>query len=312
MPSVLEFADTISGHFGTQTRRFGREFRVPCPVHEADGLHHSPSLAVWSKDDVNVAYNCMVGCVHANVTQELARLGLLPARRRLTAAEYASNRREQIASQEAAKKRAKEYLDGALLLTPDDMTHRYFESRGIVLSEPETTFLRVAEDPERPGGTCVLGIVVDCTTLNDQNIRATGISTLALSPTGTPRVDRRTGKPRKVRQIIGVRRACGVPFGTPGPVVVVGEGWESTLSAMRLRRVPFGIAALSASNLPALALPVSVRKVFIAADNDYAGMLGACQAQAAWTAQGLEVVVDVWGAADSGWDANDQLQAKDT
>ena len=101
-----------------------------------------------------------------------------------------------------------------------------------------------------------------------------------------------------------------MPFGPPGTTVVVGEGWESTLAEMRLRSVPFGIAAMSASNIPNLALPPSIKKVFIAQDNDYAGREASAKALLAWTALGIDVVVDVYGLKDSGFDAADELMAR--
>jgi hypothetical protein len=81
---------------------------------------------------------------------------------------------------------------------------------------------------------------------------------------------------------------------------------------MRLRSVPFGIAAMSASNIPNLALPSSIKKVFIAQDNDYAGVTGAQKALLAWTALGIDVVVDVYGMKDSGFDAADELMVRST
>lgn len=73
------------------------------------------------------------------------------------------------------------------------------------------------------------------------------------------------------------RRAMGdllgnaVRFGVPGDVMAAGEGIETVLS---LRRVLPGmpmVAALSASHLAALFFPDTLRRLYIARDNDRAG-----------------------------------------
>jgi hypothetical protein len=79
------------------------------------------------------------------------------------------------------------------------------------------------------------------------------------APIATPR--------RAMGQLLG----NGVRFGVVHDVVAVGEGIE-TLLALRcvLPSLPM-IVALSASHLAALVLPCSVRRFYVAQDNDYAG-----------------------------------------
>ena len=54
--------------------------------------------------------------------------------------------------------------------------------------------------------------------------------------------------------------------------LVVGEGIESTLSAMQLWHCPSGWAALSATGLTSLVLPAEALRVVIAVDNDLNGV----------------------------------------
>jgi putative DNA primase/helicase len=61
----------------------------------------------------------------------------------------------------------------------------------------------------------------------------------------------------------------------PDKPLIIGEGVETTLSAMQLASLP-GIAALSATNMPAVKVP-QCKGVIIAADNDEAGRKAASQ-----------------------------------
>jgi hypothetical protein len=72
------------------------------------------------------------------------------------------------------------------------------------------------------------------------------------------------------RRTVGACQGGGVWFGTvkPDAVLVVGEGIETTLSAMILLGATAGVATLGTEGLKALVLPQAARKVVIAADND--------------------------------------------
>jgi hypothetical protein len=73
------------------------------------------------------------------------------------------------------------------------------------------------------------------------------------------------------RRAMGRLLGSGVRFGVVEDVVAVGEGIETMLSLRCvLPAIPL-IAALSASHLAALVLPPSVRRLYVARDNDDAG-----------------------------------------
>jgi putative DNA primase/helicase len=99
----------------------------------------------------------------------------------------------------------------------------------------------------------------------------------------------------------------GVWFNSAGAqdAIVVAEGIESTLSAMRLCGVLWGCAALSDSGIRSLVLPPQARKVRIFADNDelQQGVAAAVEAARRWRSEGREV--GVVQAARDGEDAND-------
>jgi hypothetical protein len=73
------------------------------------------------------------------------------------------------------------------------------------------------------------------------------------------------------RRAMGDLLGNGVRFGKAGTVMMAGEGIETMLSLRQiLPRMPM-IAALSAAHLAALQVPASLRRLYIARDNDPAG-----------------------------------------
>lgn len=107
------------------------------------------------------------------------------------------------------------------------------------------------------------------------------------------------------------RRAMGdllghaVRFGVPGDVMAVGEGIETVLSLrMALPMMPM-LAALSATHLAAVAFPYSLRRLYIARDNDDAGIRATDQLSARACNLGIDAVVLVPRLGDF----NDDLQA---
>ena len=99
----------------------------------------------------------------------------------------------------------------------------------------------------------------------------------------------------------------GVWFGVVDPdrEFIVGEGIESTLSAMRIFDVTAGCAALSEIGVRRLILPSTARRVRIFADHDELGqgLAAAREAGRRWLAEGRAVAVSM--AAKVGDDAND-------
>ena len=86
---------------------------------------------------------------------------------------------------------------------------------------------------------------------------------------------------------------------------VVGEGIESTLSAMRIFGVSAGCAALSAFGIRTLVLPSQARRVRISTDHDEhgQGLTAAREASRRWLGEGRAVVASI--SPNVGEDAND-------
>jgi phage/plasmid primase-like uncharacterized protein len=93
------------------------------------------------------------------------------------------------------------------------------------------------------------------------------------------------------RETCGPMKGAAVRLAQPRDgEILIGEGIESTLSAMQLFCLP-GWAALCANGIEALELPSDVRKIIIAADNDEsgAGQRATLRAHDRWVAEGRSV-----------------------
>jgi hypothetical protein len=111
------------------------------------------------------------------------------------------------------------------------------------------------------------------------------------------------------KMTLGVVKGGAVRLADAGPHLIVGEGIESTLSAMEPTGLP-GWAALSTGGLRALVLPPSPAAgvVTIAADNDGPGLEAAHAAADRWAREGRTVRVAVPPAPFTDW--NDALRAE--
>jgi hypothetical protein len=79
-----------------------------------------------------------------------------------------------------------------------------------------------------------------------------------------------------------------VRFGAVQDVLAAGEGIETILSLKSLLPDMPMVAALSAANLAALLLPPSLRRLYVAVDNDPAGRRAAMRLTARARAAGLQ------------------------
>jgi putative DNA primase/helicase len=93
------------------------------------------------------------------------------------------------------------------------------------------------------------------------------------------------------KMMFGPCRGGAVRLGTPGNVLMVGEGIETCLSAMQTTGLP-AWAALSTSGLRALDLPDDIRDVIVLADGDDPGEAAASDAAQRWSGQGRHVRVE--------------------
>lgn len=304
MTLLTDFADRYAQATGTRWRWQGREIRCYC-LHELDGERHTPSLAFWQTGSGRIAFHDMSGvCSQEKLRQGLVDLGL-DAGRRLTREEQEENRRSNQEAHRAGVEAAHAVMASAGAILEGDPIDRYLRDRCIWLFEAEKRFLRVAPDPDNRRAQLFVGMIVDGRTFFNEKIQMSGVQIMPITLNGDP-IKGPSGK--KWRKVLGRRHSNGVPLGDWNEQVVVGEGIETTLSAMRLLKLPFGWAALSAENMWMVNLPVSCRRVWIAQDNDEGGRLAAAKARSRWEAMGLQASVVGWGAGD----ANDELMRRGT
>jgi putative DNA primase/helicase len=90
------------------------------------------------------------------------------------------------------------------------------------------------------------------------------------------------------KMMLGPCRGGAVRLAEATDKLMIGEGIESTLSAMQATGVP-AWASLSTAGMKTLALPPTVRDVVILADGDDAGERAAMQAARRWKAEGRRV-----------------------
>ena len=279
----------------------GRDWLCACPVHGGASL----SLAD-GRNGALLVY-CFGGCDRREVWTELRDRGLIGEgddRRSPERVEAQRRRDEAVAATE--RERIRRRIEQARALYGRGVDARgtpveiYLHSRGITIPVPPV--LRFLQHcPHRSGGyrPAMVAPVVNV------NGEQTGVHKTFLRPDGSGKAD--LPKPEQ-RESCGILASGAVRLASHcvGKPLVIGEGLESTLSAMALFDLP-GWAALNAGGIVALDLPDEVRKVTISADNDasgvgYAAALSACER---WQGEGRHV--EILMPPNAGDDFNDIL-----
>lgn len=122
--------------------------------------------------------------------------------------------------------------------------------------------------------------------ITDPPGRITGVQRTYLARDGSAKAPLMV--PRKaLGRIVG----NAVRFGDPGDVMIVGEGVETVLSLRAVLPAMPMAAALSAQNLGALRLPPSLKRLYVAADRDEAGLGAAEPLRQRALAKGVDAVV---------------------
>ena len=147
----------------------------------------------------------------------------------------------------------------------------YLRARGITASlrwpslrYHPSVYYRAHEDAPREIWPALLAAVTD------HEGQITGVHRTWLDPAHSSKAP--LADPRKA---LGHLLGNGVRFGVAKDVVAAGEGIETMLALKSILPTLPMIAALSANHLAALDLPPSVRRLYVARDNDEAGRLAA-------------------------------------
>jgi hypothetical protein len=260
-------ARRLGGH------RQGRNWRCDCP------LECGYDLSLSNGEDGRLLAYCFGGHSYSEIALALVEYGLLDddgAELDAPPGGQAIPSRDDVDQRRRIQRAREIYAAGVW----DERVQIYLGSRGIELTSPVLRFLE--QTPHRLGAhlPAILAPVVD---VNGEQI---GVHMTYLRLDGGGKADLPKDLQRECRGAIrgGAIRLCEHD---PDSELVIGEGIETTFSAMQL----FGLAgwsALYAGGLKTLELPSPVRAVIIAADNDAngAGRRNALAAYDRWTAEG--------------------------
>ena len=262
--SAAEIAKALHGY------RAGQWWRCRCPAHQG----RSASLALRDGNS-RLLVKCWAGCDPRDVLAELARL-------RLSEGLLARLARSAHPSMEGVERQRR--IANALDLyfnqsrpAAGTLVERYLSSRGIEIAIPDTIrassgWLHHRESGEqRPAMLALVERV-------EHGPVAVHVTYLTIDGSAKATVDPN-------RKFFGPVKGGAVRLGSPvqdGQWLVIGEGIESTASAMQLRGLSSGWAALSENGLRNLVLPPEAQRIVVACDNDENGVGQAAARDAAW------------------------------
>ena len=166
---------------------------------------------------------------------------------------------------------------------------RYLRGRGITALHDCTSlrfhprcYYRLDEDDVDGTRTAWPAIVA---AVADLDGTITGAHRTWLDPSGRSKAPVATP-----RRAMGHLLGNGVRFGAATDTLAVGEGIETMLSLRSILPTLPAVAATSSAHLAALALPTSLRRLYIARDNDRAGEHAAETLTARAQAEGIEAL----------------------
>lgn len=291
-------ASEIANSLMARPKRNRDGWLVSCVCH--DDSH--PSLSLRDGEAGKILIHCFRGCDPREILKTLRGMGLLdgtapssppPPSRSVNRARILND-----------------IADGTKPIEAGGIVPRYLESRGIVLSKwpedlREHPSLEVWEDG-RPTGQRFPALV---SVIRNVQREPVGLHLTFLEKNGSGKAPI-----ENPRRIIGVKegstRGATVLLADPeGGTVGLGEGIESTLSAMILTGIP-GWACLNAGGIERAELPKEIRRVVVFADNDrnMTGQRVAAKAALRFRSEGRETKILV--PDKPGQDFNDILPMK--
>jgi putative DNA primase/helicase len=271
----------------------GRGGKCFCPAHDD---RKTPNLKVTERDG-KVLVKCFAGCPQNKVIAALKARGLWRPERKAAVRSDRRNEEEVLweriekawamlrwAAEEGRKK-------------PDG----YLRGRGIDIVPPCAMILSPKNTKRYTGKHCP-AMVLPIT--DGEYLVGAHVTWLSLDARSKLAVA--DGNPKRMfgKAKGGYAQLAEIDPANPPNTLVIGEGVESTLSAMQLSGLP-GIAALSANGLAALRPPKAARYV-IAGDNDDAGRRAAAALAERLEYEGKEVRIAL--PRPEGLDWNDRLR----
>jgi putative DNA primase/helicase len=282
-------AQTIAKALGG--RKAGGGWMARCPAHD----DREPSLSIRDADDGKELVRCHAGCDQQRVIVTLRSRGLWTEnfpRRFIRPAPRASTSHPD---RDDAKRSKAALAIWQSAISPDgSLVETYLASRGLHIPPPPT--LRFHAALKHPSGGVWPAMVALVTHGSNDTPLAIHRTFLACDGRGKAPVN-----PQKM--MLGPCRGGAVRLGLPGEVLMVGEGIETCLAAIRATGHP-AWAALSTSGLRTLDPPDFVRDVIVLADGDDPGEAAARACAWRWKREGRRVRI---ARPPRGMDFNDML-----
>jgi hypothetical protein len=263
-----------------------------CPTHD----DCDPSLSIRDADDGKVLVCCHAGCDQERVIATLRSRGLWTKNgpRQFIHPAPRAAATSQPDRDDAKRSKAALAIWQSAISADGSQVETYLASRGLHLPPPPT--LRFHAGLKHPSGGIWPAMVALVTRGSDDTPLAIHRTFLACDGGGKAPID-----PRKM--MLGPCRGGAVRLAAPGDVLMVGEGIETCLAAIRATGHP-AWAALSTSGMRTLDLPGDVRDVIVLADGDDPGEAAARDCAWRWKREGRRVRI---ARPPQGMDFNDLL-----
>jgi len=276
-------------------KKVGGGWIARCPSHD----DREPSLSIRDADDGKVLVRCHAGCDQEQVIAALRsrRLWTENGRRRLTLNPVRILPKAPPNRDDNERREAALAIWRSTVPASGTLVECYLNSRRLYVSPPPT--LRFHAGLNHPRGGIWPAMVALVTRGSDDKPIAIHRTYLARDGNGKAPVN-----PQKM--MLGPCLGGAVRLSGPGDILMVGEGIETCLAALRATGHPTW-AALSTSGLRSLDLPEHVRNVMVLADGDEPGELAARNSAWRWKHEGRRV----WIARPPyGKDFNDLLMGR--
>ncbi len=266
-----------------------------CPAHD----DRSPSLSISKADNGRVLVKCFAGCSQAQVIEALRSRGLWEENccRRLIHPLPRVVTNDQLDRGDVKRTEAALTIWQSAKSAEGTLVETYLGSRGLQFPPPPT--LRFHAGLKHLSGDIWPAMIALVTRAKDATPLAIHRTFLARDGSGKAPVD-----PQKM--MLGPCRGGAVRLSPVAPLLLVGEGVETCISAMQISGKP-AWAALSAPGLAALELSAEVREIIILADGDEAGERASIIARSRWKNERRRVRI---ARAPAGQDWNDVLMAR--
>jgi hypothetical protein len=283
-------AETIAKALGG--RKAGSGWAARCPAHD----DRTPSLSIRDAEDNKVLVRCHAGCDQERVIAALRGRGLWAEKGPRSPSRVARRTHVEHKPDQDDTRRSEIALAIWQSAQPAQGTpvETYLAARGIDLPPPDA--LRFHPRLKHPLGGIWSAMVALVT--NGVNGTPLAIHRTYLAHDGAGKAP---VEPQ--RMMLGPCRGGVVRLADHGDVLMVGEGIETCLAAMRATGHP-AWAALSTSGLRALDPPKTVRDVIVLADGDDAGEAAARDCAGRWKREGRRVRI---ARPPQGLDFNDML-----